>query len=134
MTIDHIAIWTLHLERLKDYYVKYFNGRANQKYINKGRHFESYFVSFESGARLELMQMPGIPENLNDQVEKQYLGIIHIAFRMENMATVNEKSEELMRDGFKILRGPRKTGDGYYEFETLDPDDNRVEVSSVYMD
>lgn len=134
MTIDHVAIWTTQLERLKDYYVKYFNGHANAKYTNKERHFESYFVTFESGSRLELMQMPGIPGNLNDPVEKQYQGIIHLAFGMENMDRVNKKLLELKKAGFKILRGPRKTGDGYFEFETLDPDNNRIEVSTIYVE
>jgi lactoylglutathione lyase len=133
MIIDHVAIWTSQLERLKDFYVKYFNGRVNEKYLNKERHFESYFVTFDSGTRLELMQMPGIPQNLNDPVGKQYQGIIHISFGMENMNMVNEKLIELTQDGFKILRGPRKTGDGYWEFETLDPDNNRIEVSAIYV-
>ena len=31
-----------------------------------------------------------------------------------------------------ILSRPRKTGDGYYEFETLDPDNNRIEVTCYY--
>ena len=131
MTIDHVAIWTSRLERLKDYYVKYFNGIANEKYTNREKRFESYFVTFESGTRLELMQMPGIPENLNDPIVKQHQGIIHLAFGMENVGMVNEKFNELSHDGFKILLGPRKTGDGYYEFETLDPDNNRIEVSAV---
>lgn len=78
------------------------------------------------------MQKPGIPENLNDTVEKQYLGIIHLAFGVENMDLVNQKLKELAGDGYKILRGPRKTGDGYWEFETLDPDNNRIEVSAVF--
>jgi lactoylglutathione lyase len=134
MIIDHVAIWTTQLEKLKDFYVKYFNGRANEKYLNKDRHFESYFVAFDSGTRLELMQMPGIPQNLNDPVGKQYQGIIHLSFGMENMDMVDEKLIELTQDGFKILRGPRKTGDGYWEFETLDPDNNRIEVSSVFID
>jgi lactoylglutathione lyase len=134
MKIDHVAIWTDQLERLKDYYVKFFNGRANKKYVNSERHFESYFVSFDSGSRLELMQMPGIPPNLNDTVEKQYSGLIHLSFGMETMGMVDEKLNELKRNGFKILKGPRKTGDGYYEFETLDPDNNRIEVSSVFID
>ena len=134
MIIDHVAIWTTQLEKLKDFYVKYFNGRANEKYLNKERHFESYFVAFDSGTRLELMQMPGIPQNLNDPVGKQYQGIIHLSFGMENMDMVDEKLIELTQDGFKILRGPRKTGDGYWEFETLDPDNNRIEVSSVFID
>ena len=133
MVIDHVAIWTTQLEKLKDYYAKYFNGRPNKKYLNKDRHFESYFVSFESGTRLELMQMPGIPQNLNDPAGKQYQGIIHLSFGMDNMDRVDDKFNELTKDGYKILRGPRKTGDGYWEFETLDPDNNRIEVSAVFM-
>jgi lactoylglutathione lyase len=132
MTIDHVAIWTTHLEKMKDYYVRYFNGIANKKYRNDENQYESYFVSFDSGSRIELMEKPGIPENLNDTVEKQYLGIIHLAFGVENMALVNQKLNELAGAGYKILRGPRKTGDGYWEFETLDPDNNRIEVSAVF--
>ena len=133
MVIDHVAIWTTQLEKLKDYYAKYFNGRPNKKDLNKDRHFESYFVSFDSGTRLELMQMPGIPQNLNDPAGKQYQGIIHLSFGMDNMDRVDDKFNELTKDGYKILRGPRKTGDGYWEFETLDPDNNRIEVSAVFM-
>jgi lactoylglutathione lyase len=132
MSIDHVAIWTPNLERLKDFYVKYFNGKANEKYLNRERRFESYFITFESGTRLELMKMPGIPQNLNDTIEKQYQGIIHLSFGMGNMNMVNEKLTELEKDGFRILRGPRKTGDGYWEFETLDPDNNRIEVSAIF--
>lgn len=134
MKIDHIAVWTSQLEMLKDYYVKYFNGTPCEKYINQETQYESYFVSFESGARIELMQKPGIPQNLNDTVAKQYMGIIHIAFGVENMEMVNKKSEELKKAGYQVLRGPRKTGDGYWEFETLDPDNNRIEVSAVFSE
>lgn len=134
MIIDHVAIWTTQLEKLKDYYVKYFNGTANKKYLNKVRNFESYFVTFESGTRLELMQMPGVPPNRNDKIEKQYQGLIHISFGVNTMEMVDEKLKELVNDGYKILKGPRKTGDGYYEFETLDPDDNRIEVSTKFVE
>jgi lactoylglutathione lyase len=134
MIIDHVAIWTTQLEKLKDYYVKYFNGTANKKYLNKVRNFESYFVTFESGTRLELMQMPGVPPNRNDKIEKQYQGLIHISFGVNTMVMVDEKLKELVNDGYKILKGPRKTGDGYYEFETLDPDDNRIEVSTKFVE
>ena len=134
MKIDHVAIWTARLEELKDYYTRYFNGRANEKYTNKERNFESYFLTFDSGTRLELMQMPGIDANFNNQTEKQHQGLIHLAFGMENMEEVTARSRELERDGFKIIRGPRITGDGYYEFETLDPDNNRIEVSTRVME
>ena len=134
MKIDHVAIWTSSLEKMKDYYINFLNGRRNEKYFNPLTLFESYFISFESGSRLELMSKPGIPENLNDPVDKQYLGIIHLSFEVETMEMVEAKARELSDEGFKILRGPRKTGDGYYEFETLDPDGNRLEVMTKYVE
>src|SRR5678816_798962 len=133
MTLEHVAIWTDNLNELKDYYVKYFGGTSNEKYINEAKRFESYFISFTSGARLEIMKMPGIPDNINDRVIAQHKGIIHLAFSVGTKREVDEKAKELEHDGFKILRGPRKTGDGYYEFETLDPDNNRLEVTTLYL-
>ena len=131
MIIDHIAIWTGNLEVMKDYYVKFFDGVANPKYVNRETMFQSYFISFGSGCRIELMQRTGVPANMNDTVVKQHEGIIHIAFGMKRMEQVIAKSEELRDAGFRILRGPRVTGDGYFEFETLDPDNNRIEVTAV---
>ena len=132
MTLEHAAIWTSQLETLKNYYIKYFDATANDKYINSQKGFQSYFLSFASGARLELMTMPGIPRNENDTVSKQHLGLIHLAFGVDTMKKVDVKTKQLKDDGFPILSGPRKTGDGYYEFETLDPDNNRIEVTAVY--
>jgi lactoylglutathione lyase len=129
MTLEHIAIWTRRLETLKDYYIKYFSATANNKYTNTTKNFQSYFLTFQSGARLELMMMPGIPDNLNDTAKKQHQGIIHLAFGMKSTSEVDEKAKQLQADGFSILSGPRRTGDGYYEFETLDPDNNRLEVT-----
>jgi len=133
MTLEHVAIWTGKLEELKDYYVKYFGGMPNEKYSNEQNKFESYFLIFESDARLEIMTKPGIPDNTNDRVKAQHKGIIHLAFGVNTMSEVDEKAAQLRSDGFRILRGPRKTGDGYYEFETLDPDDNRLEVTSKWL-
>ncbi|MBX2970487.1 MAG: VOC family protein [Cyclobacteriaceae bacterium] len=132
MTLEHVAIWTNKLEQLKEFYVTYFDGLSNEKYINPQKQFSSYFIRFKSGARLELMSRPDIPVNVNDSIDKQYLGIIHLAFGVDTMEEVDRKAEELKKAGVKILSGPRKTGDGYYEFETLDPDNNRIEVTTVY--
>jgi lactoylglutathione lyase len=132
MTLEHVAIWTTQLEALKDYYVKYFNGVANARYTNESKQFHSYFLTFRSGARLELMAMPGIPQNKNDTIGKQHLGIIHLAFGVDTTEEVDQKAIELKTAGFPILSGPRKTGDGYYEFETLDPDNNRLEITCAY--
>ncbi len=132
MTLEHVAIWTDKLEELKDYYVKYFDGLPNSKYTNETNQFHSYFITFQSGARLEIMSMPDIPDNVNDRVVRQHKGIIHLAFGVGTIEQVDEKAKQLEMDGYKILSGPRKTGDGYYEFETLDPDNNRLEVTCIY--
>lgn len=134
MTLEHVAIWTGDLERLRAFYIQYFGAVSNDKYTNVKNKFHSYFLTFESGARLELMTKPDIPDNTNDSVVAQYKGIIHLAFGVETMAEVEQKAIELKAAGFQILRGPRKTGDGYYEFETLDPDNNRLEVTTKYRD
>jgi len=126
MKIEHIAIWTNNLEMLKDYYVKFFKGRSNQKYLNHKTQFESYFISFESGCRLELMTTPDIEEK--EYHELKYKGITHFAFEVESNLEVDLKAKELEVAGFPIIKGPRITGDGYYEFETIDIDGNKIEV------
>ena len=134
MTLDHVAIWTNNIEESRAWYMKYFGGRSNEKYTNEKKQFQSYFLTFESGVRLEIMTMTGIPANLNDTVTNQHLGIIHLAFGVETMKEVDEKAKELEAEGYIILSGPRKTGDGCYEFETLDPDRNRIEVTTKYAE
>src|SRR6516225_9799939 len=106
MTLEHVAIWTNDLEALKDYYIKYFNGRPNDKYRNAKTNFESYFLTFESGARLELMCRPDIPFNTNDTVNEQHLGIIHLAFGVASVEDVDQKAQQLQSHGFEILSGP----------------------------
>ena len=128
MRIEHIAIWTHDLERLRHFYETYFGGTANAKYVNPRKQFESYFLSFTDGARLELMQMPAVPPNKND-VEQQFTGYIHIAFSAGSREAVDALTDRLRADGYRILDGPRTTGDGYYESSVLDPDGNRIEIT-----
>lgn len=132
MTLEHVAIWTGQLDPLAQYYQTYFGGVRNEKYVNAQTGFESYFLCFASGAKLKLMYRPQIPPNRNDTIQQQHQGIIHLAFGVDTMQEVDAKAEQLRANGFPILSGPRKTGDGYYEFETLDPDNNRLEVTTIY--
>jgi lactoylglutathione lyase len=134
MILEHVAIWTDKLEELKDYYVKYFEATANEKYVNEKKQFSSYFLTFRSGARLELMKRNDIPAHLNDTINAQHKGIIHLAFGVDSKEEVEAKARQLETAGYKILTGPRKTGDGYYEFETLDPDNNRLEVTTNFTE
>lgn len=127
MKLHHIATWVEDLEKIKEYYIKYFGARSNEIYINKTTGFNSYFLSFPSGSQIEIMSRPDIPDNANDTII-QYKGYIHLAFEVQSEEEVDKKAEELKAAGFPVLRGPRITGDGYYEFETLDPEKNRLEV------
>jgi lactoylglutathione lyase len=128
MHIEHIAVWTRNLEELKAFYETYFQARAGDKYVNPGKGFESYFLTFASGARLELMRMPAIPASLNDP-QRQFTGYIHLAVSVGSQAAVDALTARLGRDGCRVVDGPRHTGDGYYESCVLDPDGNRVEIT-----
>lgn len=128
MQIEHIAIWTKQLEILKDFYVKYFKASANEKYHNPKKSFSSYFLSFENGCRLEIMEKEGIPANINN-IYDEYTGLIHFAVSVGSKEKVDEMTEKFRNDGFEIVGEPRITGDGYYESVILDPDKNRIEIT-----
>ena len=128
MKIEHIAIWTKNIDNLKFFYEKYFNARSNRKYINPEKNFSSYFLSFDSGTRLEIMQMPSVPDSKNNPYD-QFLGYIHLAFSVGSEEKVNALTSKLGNDGFKIIDNPRRTGDGYYESVVLDPENNRIEIT-----
>lgn len=125
MKIEHIALYTSHLEELKEFYITYFNGKANNKYVNSLKGFESYFITFESGARLELMRQQGMAERSANTA----IGLVHLAFSVGSKEKVDELTQRLEQDGFKRISGPRLTGDGYYESCILDPDSNLVEIT-----
>ncbi len=58
MKIDHIAMYVNDLEAAKEFFIKYFNASANNVYHNKKTNFRSYFLCFDNGARLEIMNKP----------------------------------------------------------------------------
>lgn len=125
MKIEHIALYTNHLEELKEFYITYLNGKANNKYVNLLKGFESYFITFESGARLELMRQQGMAERSANMA----IGLVHLAFSVGSKEKVDELTQRLEQGGFKRISGPRLTGDGYYESCVLDPDSNLVEIT-----
>lgn len=127
MKIDHIALWVKDIERMKGFYVKYFDGVAGDKYINPKKQFESYFITFKSGSRLEIMSKIDIKEF--DRVNtEEYYGYAHLAFCFGSKDKVNSLTARLKEDGYQVVGEPRITGDGYYESCVLDPEGNRVEI------
>ncbi len=129
MHIEHIAIWTSRLEELKDFYVTNFGGKANARYTNPFKQFSSYFITFDSGARLELMHKPTVPGTLYNKGE-EYTGITHLAFSAGSREKVDALTDTLRQKGFTVAGEPRQTGDGYYESVVLDPEGNRIEITA----
>jgi lactoylglutathione lyase len=128
MKIEHVAMWTFDLERLRSFYEKYFNAIAGERYFNPRKEFQSYFLRFEGGARLEIMQMPGIVPGINT-AEIQSTGIVHLAISTGTKENVDSLTERLRSDGYNVVGETRWTGDGYYESVVLDPDGNRIEIT-----
>lgn len=128
MHIEHVALWVSDLEQMRLFYERYFNGRSNPKYSNLAKGFSSYFISFDSGARLELMHRDNIGGNPNTPQQEQH-GYIHLAMAVGSEAQVNALTERLRQNGYAIIGEPRITGDGYFESVVLDPEGNRIEIA-----
>lgn len=125
MRIEHIAIWVNDLEKMREFYSLYFEAKASGKYINPLKEFSSYFLSFENGARLEIMNKPG----LESSPQPTMAGWTHIAISVGSKNAVDELTGRLKKDGYTITGNPRITGDGYYESVVLDPEGNQIEIT-----
>ncbi len=126
MKIEHVAMYVNDLEAARDFFVKYLGGKSNDGYHNLNTDFKSFFISFDDGARLELMNKPGLVD------EKKLLtrtGYIHIAFSVGSKEKVDELTERLKKDGYEVVSGPRTTGDGYYESCIVAVEGNQIEIT-----
>ena len=125
MKINHVALYVQDLEAAKDFFKKYFGATENQKYHNPKTGLETYFLSFQGEARLEIMTRPALPSG-----EKSVLhdGYTHLAFSVGSKQKVDDLTRLLREDGFTVISGPRVTGDGYYESCVLDLEDNQIEI------
>ena len=126
MRIEHIALYVKDLEKSKDFFAKYFGAKVGNFYHNPVTNFRSYFLSFEDGSRLELMNRPEMVEVENSS---HRTGFIHIAFSVGSKENVDQLTKMLKNDGYKVTSGPRTTGDGYYESCILDSENNQIEIT-----
>jgi len=129
MRIEHIALWTQDLERFKRFYVDYFGAVAGSGYVNPAKGFASCFLSFGDGARIEAMTTSML-DPVAVEPGAQRMGLTHFAVSLGSEEAVDELTQRLKADGYPVLDGPRRTGDGYYESVVLDPDGNRVEITA----
>lgn len=126
MKIEHIAMYVNDLEGAKEFFKKYFHAVPNELYHNKKTGFRSYFLSFDDGARLEIMN-----KEVMDDLEKPLnrTGYAHLTFALGSKEAVDELTKTFREDGYEVISGPRTTGDGYYESCILGFENNQIEIT-----
>ena len=126
MYIEHIAMYVNDLESTRDFFIKYFNAISNDGYHNGTTNFRSYFLTFDDGARLEIMNKPDMTD-----AEKTLArtGYVHIAFSLGSKDAVDVLTARLREDGYNVVSGPRTTGDGYYESCIVGIEGNQIEIT-----
>ena len=126
MKIEHVAMYVNDLEKARDFFIKYLGGVSNDGYHNTKTGFKSYFISFDDGSRLELMNKP---EMTDDEKVLARTGYIHIAFSLGSKEAVDELTNRMRSDGYEVISGPRTTGDGYYESCIIGIEGNQIELT-----
>lgn len=125
MNINHIAIWAKDIEKICNFYQKYFDGKIHKEYYNSSKKFRSRFITFDGDIRIEVMNQPDI-ESI--PITKHF-GWSHLAISVGSKKLVNELTAQLENDGIDIISYPRLTGDGYYESVIKDPEGNIIELT-----
>jgi lactoylglutathione lyase len=87
------------------------------------------FLNFSGGARLKVMKTNTL-NPLAIEPGAQRMGLTHLALSVGSESQVDELTQKLKNEGYPVLDGPRRTGDGYYESVVLDPDGNRLEITA----
>lgn len=127
MRLEHVAIWTRDVDRLRAFYERWFGARSGARYHSQNqRGFTSCFLTFpDGGARLEIMSAP----DLTDAAAPRALGYAHLALSVGSVEAVDALAAQMRAAGLSLLSPPRRTGDGYYEAVVADPDGNQVEIT-----
>lgn len=133
MKIEHIAIWVKDIDRVCEFYRKYFGGVVHPIYHNPTKQFTSRFITFDDGARLEVMHRPDICVERNvgtvEMFHVEHLGFTHLSFSVGSKEEVDHLTQQMSSEGVPVVGQPRTTGDGYYESVVLDPEGNRIEIT-----
>ena len=126
MVIEHVAMYVNDLEKSKEFFVSFLNGKSNDGYHNKRTGFRSYFISFDDGARIEIMNKPDM---VDEHKDLNRTGYAHLAFSVGSKERVDELTEQIRNAGYKVVSGPRTTGDGYYESCIVAFEGNQIELT-----
>ncbi len=127
MKIDHIALFCKDLERMRQFFMKFFTATSNEMYHNPKTGLRTYILSFPDGStRLELMLKPNV---ISIDPSQANIGFIHFSISVGSKETVDSKTEEIKDAGYSVVSGPRITGDGYYESCIVGPEGIQIEIT-----
>ena len=131
MRIATISMNVTDLNKVKDFYAKYFGAKVDDKYENFRTGYTYCFLSFDNGARLLLVSGSNIVDRKR---EDNVAGFSRISIAVDGADKVQELATQIARDGFQIVSGFRMNGYGEYESRVLDPEGNEVEIVTVGND
>ncbi|MGO4935547.1 VOC family protein [Collinsella sp. Sow4_D11] len=121
-----MALYVHDLYGARTFFETYLGATAGAEYHNPTTGFRSFFLTFEDGARLEIMTKPGIAEA---DPAQEALGLTHLAFSAGSAQAVDELTQRLVDAGYACVSGPRTTGDGYYESCVTAFEGVRIEIT-----
>jgi lactoylglutathione lyase len=119
--IDHFALWTDDVERLRDFYVHQLGAEPVPPCDAAGR---SVMLDF-CGVGLELFELDADPQ----EDDRRRPGRDQLAFALGSADAVDEHTARLGAAGYQVLRTPSRHAIGRYLSLVLDPDGNRVELT-----
>lgn len=127
--VEHVALWVRDLDAICAFYEEVFGAQVGPRYANPSKGFESRFLSFDSGARVEVMTTTRLSP-VRHPAGAERMGLTHLAISLGSESAVRDLTDRLKAKGVSVVDGPRRTGDGYYESVILDPEGNRIEITA----
>jgi len=127
MRIYHVALLCEDLDTMRAFFLHYFYAFSNVLYNNPRTGLSSYILSFnEDSTRLEIMSRHDV---ITSELISPLAGYHHISFSFGCKVHVDRKTAPLSMDGYRVLSGPRITGDGYYESCIIVPENIQIELT-----
>jgi lactoylglutathione lyase len=124
--IDHIALATDDLERLRDFY-RSLGAIASRISTDPDTGVRSCALDF-CGVRLELFERPGSGEGATSGEQRPVL--LHLGFALGSADAVDDVTGVIAAAGHRVVEPPQRAGEpGSYESVVLDPDGNRLKLA-----
>ena len=127
MKIAYVSIYVNDLEKMKDFFVKYFKATVTDKYENFQTGYAYCYLKFDEGSRISLVSGSNMVERPKQENLK---GLNRFAIAVESKEEVQAITDQIAKDGYQVVNGFRRSGYGEYESRILDPEGNELEITT----